>query len=239
MVAVRERSGPCPTGESCTEVLRGSAAGSSLSPVASRPVAGTDFPLLAAGGDAGTAYIDVARGINRVQHLVTRDEGRTWQTLPTFCPYEGADRTLTVDSAGSLWRFCWTGRGPVLLGRSSDGGRTYRSYRVPAPGTRGGPSRFQAVSGQVAWEMTDHGDVIRITKGGAQSAVVWHQSFSQVTTVNGIPEGLTVRDTDTAYVTVVVGPDRRAHTTGSYIVIYVTHDGGRIWTTQEVLPPRG
>jgi hypothetical protein len=84
-----------------------------------------------------------------------------------------------------------------------------------------------------------HGDVIGVTRGGARAAVVWQQSRSQDTTVNGIPEGLTVRDANTAYVTGVVGPDRRAHTTGSYIVIYVTHDGGRIWTTQEVLPPRG
>jgi photosystem II stability/assembly factor-like uncharacterized protein len=237
-IAARVEGGHCPTAGACVAVLRGSAAGSSLSPAASQPVAGAVAPSLDA-GSADTAYLDVAHGSNRVAHLVTRDGGRTWETLPRFCPVEGADRTLTVDSATSLWRFCWSGTAPVLLGRSTDGGRTYRRYHVPAPGTRGAPERFEAVSGQVAWEMTDHGDIIRITNGGARSAVVWRQSNSQDTTVNGIPEALTVHDADTAYVTVVVGPDRRADTTGSYIVIYATHDGGRTWTTQEVVPPTG
>jgi hypothetical protein len=107
---------------------------------------------------------------------------------------------------------------------------------VPAPGARGAPERFQAVSEQVAWEMTDHGDVIRITRGGAESTIVWQQSHSQASTVNGIPEALTVRDANTASVTVVVGPDRHAHTTGSYLVTYTTHDGGRSWTPHEIVP---
>ncbi|HEX3689799.1 MAG TPA: hypothetical protein VHV28_08880 [Solirubrobacteraceae bacterium] len=217
-------------------VLHGSSSGDHLVPVRAQPIASTNTPIIAAApGD--TAYLDVARAINDVRHLVTRDGGRTWQTLPGFCPLEGADRTLTVDPAGSLWRFCWSGHGSVLLGRSTDGGHTYRSYQVPAPGARGAPGRFQAVSEQVAWEMTDHGDVIRITRGGARSAVVWQQSHSQASTVNGIPEALTVLDANTASVTVVVGPDHRAHTTGSYIVIYTTHDGGRSWTPREVVPP--
>ncbi len=216
-------------------VLHGSPTGDHLVPVRAQPIATTDAPIIVPGpGD--TAYLDVAAGINDVRHLVTHDGGRTWQTLPKFCPTEGGDRTLTVDPAGSLWRFCWNGHGSVLLGRSTDGGHTYRSYQVPAPGPRGAPERFQAVSGQVAWEMTDHGDVIRITKGGAQSAIVWHQSYSQASTVNGIPEALTVLDADTASLIVVVGPDRRAHTTGSYLVIYTTHDGGRSWTPHEVVP---
>lgn len=217
-------------------VLRGSSSGDHLTPVRAQPLTTSDAPTLVPGpGD--TAYLDVARGTNDVHHLVTHDGGQTWHSLTRFCPTEGADRTLTVDPAGSLWRFCWNGHGSVLLGRSTDGGRTYRSYHVPAPGPRGAPERSQAVSDQVAWEMTDHGDVIHITRGGAQSAVVWHQSSSQASTVNGIPQALSVIDANTASVTVVVGPDRRAHTTGSYLVIYTTHDGGRSWTPREVVPP--
>lgn len=218
-------------------VLHGSSSGDRLVAVPAQPVEGTDAPLIAAApGD--TAYLDVAaRGVNDVRHLVTHDGGRSWQTLPRFCPVEGGDRTLTVDPAGSLWRFCWNGRGSVLLGRSTDGGRTYRSYRLPAPGPRGAPERFQAVSEQVAWEMTDHGDIIRITGGGAHATVVWHQSSSQASAVNGIPEALTAVDAHTASVTVVVGADRPAHTTGSYLVIYTTHDGGRNWTPRQIVPP--
>lgn len=217
-------------------VLHGSPTGNALVPVRAQPLATTDAPLIVAGpGD--TAYVDSAQGINDVRHLVTRDGGRTWQTLPKFCPTEGGDRTLTVDPAGSLWRFCWDGHGSVLLGRSTDGGHTYRSYHLPAPGARGAPARFQAVSEHVAWEITDHGDVIRVTKGGAQSAVVWRQSSSQFSTVNGVPEALTALDANNASVTVVVGADRQAHTTGSYIVIYTTHDGGHTWTPHEVVPP--
>ncbi len=216
-------------------VLHGSQTGDHLMPVRTQPIATTDAPIVVPGpGD--TAYLDVAHGINDVRHLVTHDGGQTWQTLPKFCPIEGGDRTLTVDPAGSLWRFCWNGHGPVLLGRSTDGGHTYRSYHVPAPGSRGAPERFQAVSEQVAWEMTDHGDIIRITKGGERAAVVWRQSDSQATTVNGIPEALSVVNADSASVTVVVGPDHHAHSTGSYIVIYTTRDGGRTWAPRQIVP---
>lgn len=52
-----------------------------------------------------------------------------------------------------------------------------------------------------------------------------------------MPEALTVRNADTAYVTVVVPPGRRAITSGSYIVVYTTSNGGRTWRSSIVLPP--
>jgi hypothetical protein len=216
-----------------TLILRGSAAGDALSPVRVQPGTNDEAATVAAAG-ADTAYVDALRG-HHVEHFVTHDGGERWQTLPRFCPIEGGDRTLTVDSPTSLWRFCWDGSAPALLGRSLDGGRTYRSYHVPAPGPQGAPERFQAVSGQIAWEMTDHGDVIRIIEGGARSKVVWWRKGSQRTAVHGVPEALTVVDAQLVYVTVVVPPAKGA--TGSNLVVYATNDGGRTWQAHVVPLP--
>jgi hypothetical protein len=154
------------------------------------------------------------------------------------CPYEGADRTLTLDGPRSLWRFCWNGRAPVRVGHSTDGGEHWTTHLIPAPGPRSGPYRFQAAGGGVAWEMSDHGDVRRITGNGSRSRVVWTRSGSQATLVKGVPEDLTVLDARTAYVTVVVAPAKGAPTVGSSIIVYRTTDAGSTWTPDLVpLPP--
>jgi hypothetical protein len=230
----------CLDGRTCpgATILTGPASGSTLTATAGQPVTDTGPAELFAAG-SGTAYLDDARGINRVRHLVTRDGGRSWQALPKFCPDEGADTTLTLDSPTSLWRFCWNGRPPVLLGRSTDGGRHWTGHAVPAPGPRPAPYRFQAVPGGVAWELTDHGDVRRISDGGTRSQVVWTRSASQRTVVKGVPEALTVHDARTAYVTVVVPAAGGAATKGSNIVVYRTTDAGRTWISDLVPLPRG
>jgi hypothetical protein len=226
-------TGACPT-----IVLRGSVTGSGLARVDSEPLSGEMTAQTFAAG-ANTAYVDAVRSYNQVQHLVTHDGGRSWLTLPRFCPLEAADTTLSVAGPTSTWKFCWNGGTTTLLGRSSDGGVHYRRFRIPAPAPRGAPYRFRAVSSQVAWEMTDHGDVFRITAGGARSQRVWTRSSSQRTPIKGVPVGLTVLSAATAYVTVVIPPLRHSHATGTYIAVYRTRDSGRTWQPLIVPLPAG
>jgi hypothetical protein len=63
---------------------------------------------------------------------------------------------------------------------------------------------MQAVPSSVAWELTDHGDVIRITDGGARSSRVWLRSRSQSTFAPGIARAMTAVDEHSAYLTVLI-----------------------------------
>jgi hypothetical protein len=226
----------CSGSRCATRLKRGPASGNRLTPVAGAPPRSEVDTLAAA--SATTAYVDATQG-HRETHLVTRDGGRSWTQLPRFCPLEGPDRTLTLDSPTSLWRFCWNGHPPVLLGRSHDGGLHWQSFHIPAPGTQPGPFRFQAASAQVAWEMSDHGDVNRISGGGAHSDRVWSRSTSQRGPVAGVPQTLTVLGPHDAVIGVIVHALRDGRPNGSYVVLYRTRDGGRTWTPGIVpLPAR-
>jgi photosystem II stability/assembly factor-like uncharacterized protein len=230
----------CPgrTGAGCAAiVLRGPAAGGSLSPATTQPPLAHSGPQIFA-ADADTAYIDADVFPGNVRHLVTRDGGRTWQTLPAYCSQAGADTTLTLDGPRSLWRFCTKGGSTSVLGRSTDGGVHWRTFRLPGHDRGAAPYRFAAVSSQVAWLMSDHGDVTRTTDGGRTWQQVWSRAISQHTLVKGIPETLTAVNSQSAYIAVVI-PPKGGLTTGTYIASYQTHNGGQSWRTTLVpLPQR-
>ena len=215
-------------GQCSTIVLRGGAAGSSLSQAPGQPITDRATARIVAAGPR-TAYIDAAVSSTTVVSFATRDGGRTWQPVPNVCEAAGLDGILTAGGASSVWRACWIGAPTTLIGRSGDGGDHWRTFRVPAPSRGDAPYRVQAVSPRVAWELTDHSDVIRITDGGARCSRVWSRSRSQYTLVPGIPRALTAVDERTAYLTVMIPPVKDGITHGTYIVVYETHDGGTTW----------
>ena len=118
--------------------------------------------------DADTAYwVDQHPAGDRHRPVVsgTTDGGATWQTYPAPCPgYQ--DRTLTSPAPGRLWALCVNdrrGRGPELLARSDDGGRTWRSSEVHAAET---PRGLRALSPDFGWFVA-YGDGVYVTRDGA------------------------------------------------------------------------
>jgi photosystem II stability/assembly factor-like uncharacterized protein len=206
-------------------VLNGPARGTTLTRVARLRFASDVAASIVAGNDS-TAYLEVARKFSTL-HLVTHDAGQTWQQLPAGCS-GGSDSTLSVDSTSSLWRLC--GDPTVTVGHSTDGGRSWRTFHVTAPGRPiGSPLLLRAASPSTAWMLSNHGDVFRITGGGAHSQRVWSVTRSQRTAVGGRPEALTAITENTAYLTVLIPPVKHGHTNGTYLVVYETRDGGRTW----------
>lgn len=216
-------AGPCRV-----TVARASASASVLRPTPSEPVSGDADALVHAAG-ARTAYLEAyVVATRRKLYFVTRDGGRSWQPVAPGCRQNAVDRSLAADGPDSLWNYCPTAGDSVVLGRSTDGGRHWRRYRIAG---FGGIADLIAPTSRVAWAITDHGYVTRTSDGGPTWRVVWKGSRSA---------RLLVQGPQTAEVTVTTTRGHvQDHAGYTNLVVYRTADGGRSWQPSVVRLPTG
>jgi photosystem II stability/assembly factor-like uncharacterized protein len=213
-------------------LLVGSTAGGVLRPVPSQPVNSTlptAGPSIVAGGPR-TAYV----GVQRLNPLfVTRDGGRSWQTLAAPCPRGLQTEMPVADSPTSLWRMCLqdvvTPGG--VLERSTDGGRHWRTVARHVPITS-----VEPVSSRIAWGSDSQGAVSRSTDGGR----TWQRVLSARVGISNEGTSFASFGADTAAVVTTVirhglqDPNPRTRTN---LAVYRTRDGGRTWRRSVVALP--
>lgn len=150
--------------------------------------------------DADTMYwADPYHASDRYRPMLTAttDGGATWQRHPVPCPgYQ--ERTITSPEPGRLWALCANarrGRGPDLVARSDDGGRTWRTAAVPTAET---PRGLRMLNADFGWFQA-FSDSVYVTRDGAAT---WERmqvppEFRRVTFVD--PEHGWLLDLTTLY----------------------------------------
>jgi photosystem II stability/assembly factor-like uncharacterized protein len=207
------------------EIFLGPASSSILGRIQSEPwPASSLLRITAASRDS--AYVQVFTKSQGTRTLATRDGGRSWQQLASFCPNTGPDLIFRASGPRSIWAVCPVAGASSLLERSGDGGQHWRRYRIPA---HGGIENLMPVSADAAWAISDSGYVTVSDDGGAHWRTVWsagdYRPRAHLPTIS--PAGAT-RATITA--TQTSGGRTR-------VILYRTHDGGRTWQ-RSVVPLR-
>ncbi len=225
----------CAHGGCGTAVFSGPATGSTLTPAPRQPFSGYK-PGWILGQGADTAYIPRQSGWFSGVVFATRDGGRSWKELRWPCPVGTyAAGLLAAGTSASLWQACNVAvkkphlRKPApgrtfLLARSNDGGLHWETRPNPMSVVE-----LHPVSALVAWGWDDMGHASRTTDGGTTWQQVW-PAASLATT--GTPEAFSSQNALTAEITVAVSP-----ATGTYLVVYRTHDGGHTWQPSVIALP--
>ncbi|MGI8713404.1 MAG: WD40/YVTN/BNR-like repeat-containing protein [Solirubrobacteraceae bacterium] len=226
-------SNGCPHGSCPATVARGPAAGNTLRGTPTTPGSGDAVTIRA--GSADTAYVEQIGPRGDVHDFATHDGGRTWARITTVCRPD-VSTGLEVGGSGSLWEICPTTHSEAdVLGRSSDGGQHWRTYREPS----GLASRLWPVSAQTAWATTRHGQVIRTADGGTSWPAVW-SAGSQPPALRGQIVDFSAQSTRAAQVILALarrGPRRGIRYFN--LAVYRTVDGGRSWAPSVVALPAG
>jgi photosystem II stability/assembly factor-like uncharacterized protein len=179
------------------------------------------------------------------QAWVTRDGGRSWQSVAPGCPEDLITVFPTVgDRHGTIWRSCAPSRngapdsdGHKKLGISTDGGRRWVYRSVPLP-----VRTLYPESAQIAWAQGLSGTSLRTDDGGRSWHTVWTVSKNL-----SVPRGnssagptLTARSATAATEIVpVTHTDARDHHTLTNLLAYRTTDGGSHWQRIAVALPHG
>jgi photosystem II stability/assembly factor-like uncharacterized protein len=149
----------CSNNKRCTyTVLRGSAAGSTLTPTGSQPAPDAQTMIVSA-GSARTAYATATtnRG-HTARSYATHDAGRHWTVITSGCP-EGAPM---ASGDAVLWEACRSDKVAI----SDDGGKTWHLHRSSA----GAIIDLVPTSDRIAWALTNGGSLLRTTNAGR----AWH-----------------------------------------------------------------
>ncbi len=221
-------------GEACTtSVVRGPVTGSSLPLSPTQPVGGDHNNLHAVGAGPGIAY--VMNDDNPSQSYVTHDDGRSWRRLAPPCA-RGAFGRLDVADVDALWAQCNPRKGPEVLSRSTDGGRSWQTQADRF----GFLFSLQPTSALVAWAMTTRGHVVRTTDGGQTWKTVWSVGGSQPAALAGHTPQLTTRtDTVASIVVTLSRGSVQHHAAATNLVVYRTSDGGQTWKPGVIHLPAG
>jgi hypothetical protein len=223
-------------------VLRGQASGSQLTPVPTTPSDRGDLNIIAVSPSRAYTY-SLTGDTGARQAWLTRNGGRTWQSVAPGCPENLITVPSTVgDGHGEIWRSCaHHGVGDQEVGISTDGGRRWTDRPVPAQAL----VNLYPESARVAWAQSLAGNTLRTlrtTNGGRWWHTVWAATKKLTLPRGNVARAptLTARSATAATEVVpVVHTSTDTHHTLTNLLVYRTTDGGARWQRTAVALPHG